>query len=81
KWDDPAIKALNSDTGLPPTPIHVIFRSDKSGTTANFQKYLDGASDGAWGKGVGETFHGGVGDGAAGNNGTSALLETTDGSI
>ncbi|OOK81627.1 phosphate-binding protein pstS 2 [Mycobacterium kansasii] len=33
------------------------------------------------GKGVGETFHGGVGDGAAGNNGTSALLETTDGSI
>lgn len=81
RWDDPAIKALNSDTNLPPTPIHVIFRSDKSGTTANFQKYLDGASDGAWGKGVGETFHGGVGDGAAGNNGTSALLETTDGSI
>lgn len=81
-WNDPAIKALNGGGGgLPATPIHVIFRSDKSGTTANFQKYLDGASDGAWGKGAGETFRGGVGDGAAGNNGTSALLQSTDGSI
>ena len=80
-WDDPAIKGLNKNAGLPSTPIHVVFRSDKSGTTANFQKYLDGASDGAWGKGADETFNGGVGDGAAGNNGTSALLQSTDGSI
>jgi phosphate transport system substrate-binding protein len=80
-WDDPAIKALNSGAGLPSTPIHVIFRSDKSGTTANFQKYLDGSSNGAWARGGGETFNGGVGDGAAGNNGTSALLQSTDGSI
>ncbi len=81
KWDDPAIKALNAGTNLPSTPIVVIFRSDQSGTTDNFQKYLDGASDGAWGKGVSETFNGGVGQGASGNNGTSALLQTTDGSI
>ncbi len=81
RWDDPAITALNKGTNLPSTPITVIFRSDKSGTTANFQKYLDGASDGAWGKGGGETFNGGVGQGAAGNNGTSALLQSTDGSI
>ncbi|EUA51221.1 phosphate-binding protein pstS 2 [Mycobacterium xenopi 3993] len=47
-WNDPAVKALNGDTNLPATPIHVIFRSDKSGTTANFQDYLDAASDGAW---------------------------------
>jgi phosphate transport system substrate-binding protein len=81
KWDDPAIKALNAGTKLPSTPIVVIFRSDQSGTTDNFQKYLDGASDGAWGKGVSETFNGGVGQGASGNNGTSALLQATDGSI
>jgi phosphate transport system substrate-binding protein len=80
-WNDPAIAALNADITLPATPIHVIFRSDKSGTTDNFQKYLQGASDGAWGKGVSETFKGGVGAGAAGNNGTSALLQNTDGSI
>ncbi|WP_116377140.1 phosphate ABC transporter substrate-binding protein PstS [Mycobacterium sp. MFM001] len=80
-WNDPAIAGLNKGTNLPSTPITVIFRSDKSGTTANFQKYLDGASDGAWGKGDGEEFNGGVGQGAAGNNGTSALLQQTDGSI
>ncbi len=81
KWDDPAIKAINSGKNLPSTPIAVIFRSDKSGTTDNFQKYLDGASNGAWGKGASETFNGGVGQGASGNNGTSALLQNTDGSI
>ncbi|OOK78208.1 phosphate-binding protein pstS 2 [Mycobacterium kansasii] len=50
KWDDPAITALNSGTSLPSTPIHVVFRSDQSGTTDNFQKYLDAASNGAWAK-------------------------------
>ncbi|WP_077086058.1 phosphate ABC transporter substrate-binding protein PstS [Mycobacterium rhizamassiliense] len=81
KWDDPAIKALNGGAAFPSTPIHVVFRSDKSGTTANFQKYLDGAGNGAWGKGTDEKFNGGVGDGASGNNGTSASLQNTDGSI
>lgn len=81
KWDAPALKAVNPGLNLPSTPIAVIFRSDKSGTTANFQKYLDGASNGAWGKGTSEMFTGGVGQGASGNNGTSALLQNTEGSI
>lgn len=81
KWDDPAIKALNPNTNLPPTPIHVVFRSDKSGTTDNFQKYLDAASNGAWGKGAGQVFNGGVGEGAATNDGTSQAMKRTDGSI
>ncbi|MEB3019954.1 phosphate ABC transporter substrate-binding protein PstS [[Mycobacterium] crassicus] len=80
-WDNPAIKALNAGVALPSLPIHVVYRSDKSGTTANFQKYLDGASDGAWTGGTGEMFNGGVGEGATGNNGTSAALQNTDGSI
>lgn len=80
-WNDPAIQSLNSDIKLPATPIQVIYRSDKSGTSDNFQKYLAAASDGAWGKGVSETFNGGVGQGANGNNGTSALLQNTEGSI
>jgi len=66
---------------LPATPIHVVFRSDQSGTTDNFQHYLDVASDGAWGKGTGKTFNGGVGEGAKGNDGTSAAIKGTDGSI
>lgn len=80
-WDDPAIKALNKDATLPAEPIHVVFRADESGTTDNFQKYLDVASGGAWGKGAGKSFHGGVGEGAAGNDGTSAMLRSTEGAI
>lgn len=80
-WNDPAIVALNSGTNLPDTPIHVVFRSDESGTTDNFQKYLDAASNGGWGKGAGKVFNGGVGEGAKGNDGTSAAVKSTEGSI
>jgi len=81
KWNDPAIAALNPGASLPDQDIHVLFRSDESGTTDNFQKYLDAASDGAWGKGAGKTFAGGVGEGAKGNEGTSAAIKSTPGSI
>jgi phosphate transport system substrate-binding protein len=80
-WNDPAIAALNPGTSLPGDPIHVVYRSDESGTSDNFQKYLDAASDGAWGKGAGKTFNGGVGEGAKGNEGTSAAIKGTPGSI
>jgi phosphate transport system substrate-binding protein len=80
-WNDPAIQALNSGFTLPGEPIHVVFRSDESGTSDNFQKYLDAASNGAWGKGAGKAFKGGVGEGAKGNDGTSAAIKATEGSI
>jgi phosphate transport system substrate-binding protein len=80
-WNDPAIQALNSGVTLPAEPIHVVFRNDESGTTDNFQKYLDAASSGAWGKGTGKAFKGGVGEGAKGNDGTSAAIKGTEGSI
>ncbi|MFY9920514.1 MAG: phosphate ABC transporter substrate-binding protein PstS [Mycobacterium sp.] len=80
-WDAPEIKSLNEGATLPAAPINVIFRSDESGTTDNFQKYLDAASDGAWGKGAGKSFAGGVGEGAKGNEGTSAAIKSTPGSI
>jgi phosphate transport system substrate-binding protein len=81
RWDDPAIRALNPGTTLPSEPIHVFFRSDQSGDTSNFQQYLVAASNGAWGRGGGQTFNGGVGDGGVGDNGTSAEVQSTDGSI
>ncbi len=40
KWNDPAITAKNSGATLPSTKINVIYRSDASGTTQNFEKYL-----------------------------------------
>ncbi len=64
-----------------PIEIPVIFRGDESGTTDNFQKYLDAAAGGTWGKGTGQAFNGGVGEGASGNDGTSVALQRTDGSI
>ncbi|HEX3548088.1 MAG TPA: phosphate ABC transporter substrate-binding protein PstS [Mycobacterium sp.] len=80
-WNAPEVAALNSGKTLPGDKINVVFRSDESGTTDNFQKYLDAASDGAWGKGAGKTFNGGVGEGAKGNEGTSAAIKNTAGSI
>jgi phosphate transport system substrate-binding protein len=40
KWNDPAITAKNSGITLPDTAIKVVYRSDSSGTTQNFEKYL-----------------------------------------
>jgi phosphate transport system substrate-binding protein len=79
RWDDPALTSLNAS--MPAEDIHVIYRSDASGTTANFQSYLQAASGGAWNQGVSKMFNGGIGTGAAGNNGTSAAVKTTEGAI
>jgi phosphate transport system substrate-binding protein len=79
RWDDPALTALNAS--MPSEDIRVIYRSDASGTTDNFQSYLQAASNGAWKQGTGKTFNGGVGTGAAGNKGTSELVKTTEGAI
>ena len=79
RWDDPAITALNGT--MPAEDIHVIYRSDASGTTDNFQQYLQAASRGAWTKGAGKVFNGGVGTFAQGNEGTSEAVKNTEGAI
>jgi phosphate transport system substrate-binding protein len=81
RWNDPAIQTLNPGASLPAEPIQVIFRSDESGTSDNFQRYLDTAGGDAWGKGAGKTFKGGVGEGAAGNEGTSEAVRAAEGAI
>jgi phosphate transport system substrate-binding protein len=43
-WDDPAIQALNPGVALPSTAIIVAHRSDGSGTTENFTRYLTKAA-------------------------------------
>ncbi|MDC8971901.1 phosphate ABC transporter substrate-binding protein PstS [Mycobacterium marinum] len=80
-WHDPAIEALNPGADLPTEPIRVVFRSDGSGTTDNFQRYLDSASNGGWGKRAGKHFNGGVGEGAKGNAGAAAVVSSTEGAI
>jgi phosphate transport system substrate-binding protein len=80
-WNDAAIQLLNLGTKLPNEPIRVVFRSDDSGTTDNFQKYLDTASAGTWGFPAGKKFNGGVGEGARGNDGAAAAVKSTEGTI
>jgi len=80
-WDDPAIAALNSGAKLPATKIVPIYRSDSSGTTDNFQKYLGTAAKDAWTKGAGKEFQGGAGEGAQKSAGVVQAVQATPGAI
>ncbi|MFF0146470.1 phosphate transport system substrate-binding protein [Amycolatopsis sulphurea] len=82
-WNDPAIKAVkgNESLSLPDKPIQVVSRSDESGTTDNFQKYLGAAAKDVWTQGAGKKFNGGVGNGAQGSNGVASTVKGADGSI
>jgi len=81
KWNDPAIAALNEGKTLPDANITPIYRSDSSGTTDNFQKYLSAASGGAWTKGEGSEFQGGAGEGAQKSAGVAQAVQATPGAI
>ena len=48
RWNDPAIAAINPGVTLPAQAIKVFFRSDESGTTDNFTKYLSAAAPSDW---------------------------------
>jgi len=82
KWDDPAIKALNSGVSLPSTDITVVHRSDSSGTTYAFTDYLAKISP-EWKTkvGVAKAVQWPAGVGANGNQGVGQQVKTTDGAI
>jgi phosphate transport system substrate-binding protein len=80
-WNDPAIAALNSGATLPDTKIVPIYRSDSSGTTDNFQKYLTTAAPQSWTKGAGKEFQGGAGEGAQKSAGVVQAVQSTPGAI
>ncbi len=80
-WDDPILAALNPGTALPPTKIAPIYRTDSSGTTDNFQKFLTAAAPQSWSKGVGTEFQGGVGEGATKSAGVIQAVRATPGAI
>jgi phosphate transport system substrate-binding protein len=48
RWDDPAIAKANPGAKLPAEPVKVFFRSDESGTTENFTKWLSKAAPSVW---------------------------------
>jgi phosphate transport system substrate-binding protein len=79
RWNDPAITASNPN--MPAEDIHVVHREDASGTTDNFQQYLQASSDGAWTREAGKAFHGVAGIAAQGNEGTAKAVKDTEGAI
>ncbi|MCU1658068.1 MAG: phosphate transporter substrate-binding protein PstS [Pseudonocardiales bacterium] len=82
-WNDPAIKALNSSANLPATKITVFFRSDSSGTTQNFEKYLKATAPTVFTATPDKdsSKSGWVGQGKAKSQGVAQAISTTEGSI
>ena len=82
KWNDPAIKALNKGVKIPGTRITVFWRSDGSGDTYAFTRYLSdvsGTFSGKVGASTLPTFP--VGLGEAGNQGMATAVKSTNGGI
>jgi phosphate transport system substrate-binding protein len=86
KWNDPAIVADNPGVTLPDSDIVAVVRSDPSGTTENFTKFLNAAvgpdAGGDWKLGGAKdvTFPSGTQNGN-GNSGVAQLITSTEGSI
>lgn len=80
-WDDPAIAADNPDATLPNENIVIVHRADGSGTTSNFTKYLDKASD-VWKLGVGDQVEWPAASQAGEKNtGVAQLVKDNEGAI
>lgn len=79
-WNDPAIAKLNPGVTLPATAIKVFFRSDESGTTENFTKYLKAAAPAKWTAEPGKKWTG-KGEGKAKSDGVAGAVKQTDGGI
>ena len=81
KWNDPAIKALNSGVTLPSEAIQTFHRSDSSGTSGIFTGYLAAAAPSVWTFGVNKTWPAPGGQGAKGSDGVTAAVGQTEGGI
>src|SRR4051794_24041221 len=81
QWNDPAIKAANSGANLPNQKITVFYRSDESGTTENFEKYLAGAAPQDFTTKPSKKWAGTTGQGAAKSAGVAQGIKSTPGGI
>lgn len=79
-WNDASIAKLNAGVTLPSEPIKVFFRSDESGTTENFTKYLKAAAPAAWTTEPGKKWLG-KGEGKEKSAGVAGAVKATEGGI
>ncbi|WP_225098097.1 phosphate ABC transporter substrate-binding protein PstS [Streptomyces sp. CoH27] len=80
-WNDPAIAALNKGAKLPDLKIQAFHRSDDSGTTDNFTKYLKAATPENWKYSGGKTWQAQGGQSAAQSSGVAQQVKQTNGAI
>jgi phosphate transport system substrate-binding protein len=81
KWNDPAIAAQNSGAKLPTTAITTVHRSDESGTTDNFTKYLSKTGEADWTFDHAKAWKAPGGTGAKGSDGVASLVKSTPGAL
>ncbi|HEY0696246.1 MAG TPA: phosphate ABC transporter substrate-binding protein PstS [Micromonospora sp.] len=81
KWDDAAIKADNPDAKLPATTIQTVHRSDSSGTTDNFTKFLSKTAASDWTFDKSKEWKAPGGTGAKGSDGVASAVKGADGAI
>lgn len=79
-WNDPTIAEANPGVTLPDQPVNFVYRSDGSGTTFIFTNHIDEACP-DWQAGSGRSVSFPVGSGAKGNEGITAQVQQTEGSI
>ena len=78
-WNDKAIAAVNPGVTLPTLAIATVHRSESSGTTDNFTKYLTAA--GGWTFTGGKSWTAPGGTGAQGSDGVAKAISSTTGAI
>ncbi len=81
-WDSKLIAQVNPNVKLPNLPITVVHRSDGSGTTFIFSRYLSKVNN-TWSKevGTGKALSWPVGLGGKGNPGVAGIVKQTPGAI
>jgi phosphate transport system substrate-binding protein len=82
RWNDPAIQSVNRGVALPGRAIHVVHRSDGSGTTFILTDYLSKVNA-EWktGPGRGTSVSWPAGEGAEGNEGVARAVAATPDAI
>lgn len=80
-WNDEKIAKLNPDAKLPDLKIQAFHRSDESGTTDNFTKYLKAAAPKAWPYEPGKSWEAKGGQSAQGSSGVAQQVKQTSGAI
>lgn len=79
-WDDPAIAKINPGVTLPKEAVKPFFRSDESGTTENFTKWLSASAPSVWTAEPGKSWTG-KGEGKEKSAGVTDAVNSSEGGI